>query len=76
MIAAVPDLVILEKARRRFFPHLHIEDEPGFLIGKRDKGVVPKEGKETDNENNQNERKGDAIEANPSRFKSGDLTRA
>jgi hypothetical protein len=73
MIAAVPDPVILEKARRRFFSHLDIEEISGFLVGKGDEIIVPEEGKETNDKNNEDEGESDAIKANPAGFKGSDL---
>jgi hypothetical protein len=64
-IAAVPDLEISEKACRRFFPHLHIKEISGFLIGEGDEVIVSKEGKEANHKDNENDRKGNAIEAYP-----------
>jgi hypothetical protein len=73
MIAAVPDLVILENACRRFFSHLHIEEISGFLVGERDEVIVSKEGQETNNKDDEDERKGNPIEANAARLESSDL---
>jgi hypothetical protein len=75
-IAAVPDLVILEKACRGFFSHLHIKEISGFLVGEGDEVIVSEEGKETNDKDNENERKGNTIEADPARFKSSDLAMA
>jgi hypothetical protein len=70
----VPDLKILEKAGRRFFSHFHIDDISCFLVGEGDEVIISQEGKEADDEHNENQRDGQAIEANSSCFKSGDLT--
>jgi hypothetical protein len=73
MTAAVPDLVILEKACGGLFSHLYIEEISGFLVGKGDEVIVSKEGQETNDKDDENERKGNPIEANPARLKSSDL---
>jgi hypothetical protein len=76
VIAAVPDLEVFERACRRFFSHLDIEEISGFLVGEGDEVIAPKEGKKTNDEDNENKRKGDTVEANPSCFKSSDLAMA
>jgi len=72
-IAAVPDLVILEKDGRGFFSHLDVEEVSGFLVGKGDEVIVSKEGEKTNDKDDENQRKGDPIEANPARLKGSDL---
>jgi len=73
MIAAVPDLVILKKACRGLFSYFYIEEISGFLVGKGDEVIVSEEGQETNDKDDENERKGNPIEANPARLKSSDL---
>jgi hypothetical protein len=73
MITAVPDLVVLEKACRGFFSHLHIEEISGFLVGEGDEVIVSEERQETNDQDDENERKGNPIEANPARLKGSDL---
>ncbi len=72
-IASVPDLVILEKACRRFLSHLHVEEVSGFLVGEGDEVIVSQERKKTDDEDDENERKGNPVETDPARFKGSDL---
>jgi hypothetical protein len=74
MVAAIPDLEVFEKACRWFFSYLHIKEMSGPLVGEGNEIVVSKERKETDDQDNEYERKGNTIEANSSCFKSGDLT--
>jgi hypothetical protein len=73
VIAAVPDLIILEKARGRFLSHLDIEEISGFLVGKGDEVVVSEEGQETDEKDDENQGKGDPIKANSAGLKGSDL---
>ena len=73
VIAAVPDLIILKKACRGFFSDLDIEEISGFLVGKGDEVVVSEEGQETNKKDDENQRKGNPIEANPSCLKGRDL---
>jgi hypothetical protein len=43
------------------------------LVGEGDDVIVSQEGKKTDDEDDENERKGNTVEADPARFKGGDL---
>jgi hypothetical protein len=72
-IAAVPDLVVFEKTRGRFFPHFHIKEVSRFLVGEGDEVIVSEEGKKTNDEDDKDQRKGNAIEADPPCLKGGDL---
>jgi hypothetical protein len=76
MVAVVPDLVVFKETGRRFFSYFHIEEISCFFVGERDKVIIPEEGKETNKEDNENQRESDTIEADPPRFKSSDLAMA
>ena len=74
VIAAVPDLEVFEKASRLFFFNLHIKEMSGLLVGEGNKVIVSKERKETNDQDDEDKRKGNTIKANSSCFKGGDLT--
>jgi hypothetical protein len=73
VIGAVPDLIVFKKTCRRFLSYFHIEEISCFFVGERDEVIVPEKGKKTNDEDNENQRKGDTIEADPPCFKSSDL---
>jgi len=75
-IAAVPDLEVFEKACGRFFSHLHIKEISGFLVCEGDEVIVSKERKKANHKDNEDERKGNTIEADPARFECRDLAMA
>jgi hypothetical protein len=74
MVAAVPDLEVFEKASGLFFFNLHLKEMCGFLDGVGNKIIVSKERKKTNDQDDEYEREGNTIKANPSCFKSSDLT--
>jgi hypothetical protein len=74
VIAVIPDFIVFKKTCRRFFSHLYIEEISCFLVGKGDQIIISEEGKETNDEDDENQWGDDTIEANPSCLKSNDLT--
>jgi hypothetical protein len=73
VIAAVPDLVVLEETRRLLFFNFDIHQILGLLVRVRNKVFITKERTKTDKKGNEKQRQGDSIEAESTRLHGYDL---
>jgi hypothetical protein len=74
MVAVVPYFIVLEQIVRSFSPYPNVQEISNLLIGDWDKILIPQKRKEADNECKQEEREGDSIKADATRFHRSDLT--